>query len=264
MALSRRPWTTLEARQLVGDDATSAITAAKASIAQDLAPVPRDAEALTGWKRAMDERLRRLAVKISPGMSVEQGKPWRDVMVDALSDLPAMVALTAAKRAIHRPMKFLNEVEAIVREIAQTVMLERKVARMRLDELLAEMKRANRPALPPQADGAPFSPDEIRKMSAAMRAFGVGVGAISQTDVDAATPPSDLPETPIAPVPRVSAGPKPEATVADYIALGLSPDDAEAAMAERRRLLARRPETPIAAAAANVAAEILCPPPLQA
>ncbi len=204
----------------------------------------------------MDERLRRLAVKIAPGMSVEQGKPWRDVMVDALSDLPGMVALTAAKRAIHRPMKFLNEVEAIVREIAQTVMLERKVARMRLDELLAEMKPANRPALPPQAEGAPFSADEIRKMSPAMRTFGVSVGALTQDQVDAVP----LPEDAQVPVCTTSpCGPsvaKIAATVDDYLARGFSAEDAEHALKERERLLSRRTGFPVGTAVATATAEL--------
>lgn len=170
----------------LGDNPRAEIAAARAFLEQPLEPVPTDSARRAEWKAAMDDRLRRLAVKIAPGMAVEQGKIWREVMTDALSDLPAMVALTAAKRAIHRPMSFLNEVEAIVRQIAVEIHAERRRARERLADLFAVVQRPAQLALPPQDDGAPFSPDEIRKMSVEIRDMGVAGGWITQAEIDAA------------------------------------------------------------------------------
>jgi hypothetical protein len=98
--MSRRPWTIEAARAAVAAEPGDAIADALAYIGRAFDPIPRDGEQRAAWKAALDDRLCRIAVKIAPlGASVEQGKEWRDVMVDALSDLPAMVALTAAKRA---------------------------------------------------------------------------------------------------------------------------------------------------------------------
>lgn len=167
---------------MLANESGNAIGDAIAFVERAFDPVPADQHGRAQWKGAMDERLRRLAVKIAPSMSVEQGREWRNVMADALADLPAMIALTAAKRAIHKPMRFLNEVEAEVRVIAEEVVAERHLARSRLDNL--RLPPAPVLALPPQDDGAPLSFDEIRKMSPTMRSLGVSTGAITQEQVD--------------------------------------------------------------------------------
>jgi hypothetical protein len=183
LALSPRPWTTEAALALAGPDLDGAVAESLAYLAEGLAPVPTDPEMLKGWKTAMDERLRRLAAKIAPGMPEAPAAVWREVMVDALSDLPAMVSLTAAKRALHKPMKFLNEVEGIVRDIAAMVLAERNHARRRIEDLPLRARRET-PALPPQEEGAPFSFDEIKRMSASMRRLGVSTGAFTQEQLD--------------------------------------------------------------------------------
>jgi hypothetical protein len=184
LALSRRPWTTDSAVAALPDDPVGEIHRALAYLDDAFVPVPIDPQQRAAWNLAMDERLRRLAVKIAPAMSPAQTELWRQVMVDALSDLPAMIALTAAKRAIHRPMKFLNEVEAIVREIADTVATERRLARRRLEGLREHIRRPRPVALPPQEPGAPFSLDEIRKLSPTFRSLGVSSGAFTQQQLD--------------------------------------------------------------------------------
>lgn len=183
LALSRRPWTTEDALALTGADIDAAVAESLAYLADSLAPVPTDPEMRNGWKEALDERLRRLAVKISPTMPPQQASIWREVMAEALSDLPAMVSLTAAKRALHRPMQYLNEVEGVVRELADAVLAERNLARRRLEDLLLRARREV-PALPPQEEGAPFSFDEIKRMSAAMRRLGVSTGAFTPEQLD--------------------------------------------------------------------------------
>lgn len=182
LALSRRPWTIEAGRAVVASEGEESIASALAYIGKAFDPVPTDPEQRAAWGVALDERLRRLAVKIAPGMPPEQTCEWRTVMVEALSDLPAMVVLTAAKRALHRPMNFLNEVEGVVREFADDVIAERRLAQQRLNNL--RLSPVARPALPPQAEGAPLSFDEIRKMSPTIRSLGVSTGAITQQQVD--------------------------------------------------------------------------------
>jgi hypothetical protein len=183
LALSRRPWTTEAALALAGPDLDGAVAESLAYLADGLVPVPTDPEMRKGWKDAMDERLRRLAAKIAPAMPAAPAAVWREVMVDALSDLPAMVSLTAAKRALHKPMQYLNEVEGIVRNLADDVLAERKHARRRIEDLPLRARRET-PALPPQEEGAPFSFDEIKRLSATMRRLGLATGAITQEQLD--------------------------------------------------------------------------------
>lgn len=188
--LARSPsrWTIDGALEVAGPAPFETISEALVKLEADLAPVPADQGERKSWTAAMDERLRRLALKIQPGMSPEQSGPWRDVMVEALSDLPALVALTAAKRALHRPMKFLNEVETVVREIAEDVESERRSAIARLEYFRSQIARAAvaQPALPPPDPVEPISIEEIRSMLPGLVAIGLKQGWITQEQVDAA------------------------------------------------------------------------------
>lgn len=133
----------------------------------------------------MDECLRRLAVKVSPGMSPAQTKEWRTVMTRALRDLPGMIALTAAKRALHVPMQFMNQIEDAVRTAAAQVIAERRLAIERLRLLAVQMRQAHIPRIEDRrAD--PLTDAEIAAMSPTMRAMGLKTGAITQEQIDAA------------------------------------------------------------------------------
>jgi len=186
MALNPRAWTTstaLELAQAIGPDA---IAAALAQVELNLAPVPREPEPRAQWNKAMDECLRRLAVKIAPGMSPAQSEEWRKVMVAALRDLPAMVALTAAKRALHVPMQFMNQIEDAVRNAAAQVITEHRIATERLRLLAIQMKQAGLSRIEDRrAD--PLTEAEIAALTPAMRAMGLKCGAITQEQIDAAT-----------------------------------------------------------------------------
>jgi hypothetical protein len=184
--LARNPsrWTIEAANELIASGGPNALPSAIAKFEADLTPVPSD-------PNAMDDRLRRLAVKVAPSMSPEQGKEWRAVMVDALSDLPAMVALTAAKRGLHRPMTFMNEIEAVVREIAAEVARERHDALWRLRRLEAEIAAAAQPKLaaPEGWEGgqvAPLSVEEIRRTPKCVLSFGISAGYITADEIAAA------------------------------------------------------------------------------
>lgn len=137
------------------------------------------------WAKAMDERLRRLALKAAPLAAPAQGDAWRSMMLEALDDLPAMVALTAAKRARHEPLQFLNEIEPAIRKIAAQVILERKHAIERLRLLERQIRQARMPRLENRRS-EPLTASEIAAMTPAMREMGLKCGAISQQQIDAA------------------------------------------------------------------------------
>lgn len=159
----------------LGPDAPTAIDAAIAQVDWELQPVPTSAVGRSAWESAMHERLRRLAVKVSPTASEAQTKPWQDSMAEAFSDLPAMIALTAAKRAIHTPFRFIGDVEVEVRRIAAEL-AERRAIRLRgLRRMQREVERAMRPAPAlPVRDAQLPSPEEVRRTNAYLRSIGVG------------------------------------------------------------------------------------------
>ncbi|MBP8233110.1 MAG: hypothetical protein KAY22_12455 [Rhizorhabdus sp.] len=172
MAANRSAWTIEAAIALAGDEPAATILEAEQTIRAHLAPAPVEDVARKEWEAALDERLRRLAVKIAPGMSVAQGQQWRLVMVESLSDLPAVIVLTAAKRAIHRPMQYLNEVEGIVREIAGDMVATRKLALMRLAALREAIERASEPSLPPPAE-EPWTEAMVDEANDRFRRLGI-------------------------------------------------------------------------------------------
>lgn len=68
--------------------------------------------------RQAGDMLRPIGAKIAPHLSGEQATAWRKAVVMALSDLPAHAILSALPKALHKPMRFLSDVETEVRQIA--------------------------------------------------------------------------------------------------------------------------------------------------
>ncbi|CAN5575661.1 hypothetical protein BH10PSE14_BH10PSE14_06550 [soil metagenome] len=120
----------------------------------------------------MDERLRRLAAKVLPTAG-EAAQAWREAMVEALSDLPAMIALTAARRAIHTPYRFIGEIEVEIRRIAADLESRRKSRLL----IIAQMRRwLDHPAAIAAAAPEPFEPisEEARlRTNAFLRRIGI-------------------------------------------------------------------------------------------
>lgn len=150
-----------------------------------LAPVPTYEPDRSNWILAIDERLRRLGVKISPSMSTEQAREWRAVMAEALSDIPARVALTAAKRAIHKPMRFLNEVEGEIRVLAAEIATPYRNELARIERLKRESALASRPAA--IDDALPLTADEVSRLSNSLIRLGIAVGDLPATHLKAPT-----------------------------------------------------------------------------
>lgn len=187
--MSLHPSTTTTLATQLGTEAAACIAAAIAKNEQALLPVPRDAAGRAAWSTAIDERLRRLAAKVLPTAKPRDTKERRDALGHALSDLPAMIALTAAKRAIHRPFRFIGEIEAAVREIAAELMAEREQRLAAFRRHAAEIDRALNPPIAmlagPEAD-APITADQIRAMKPELRNMGLKAGFITQGEIDAA------------------------------------------------------------------------------
>jgi hypothetical protein len=175
---------------LAGEQPITALEAAIADLEAAFAPVPAAASPNRDeWRDALASRLNPLAAKIAPTMSAPQGDAWRNAMIDALSDLPAMIGLTAAKRAIHRPMSFINEVEGVIREIATEIADGRKDAIARINRLIDDLLRPPATALPAPDEGEPCTADQIRAMSklhgwSEFKAIGLKIGAFTQGEVD--------------------------------------------------------------------------------
>lgn len=144
---------------LAGPNPIGALREAEGRIVGTFAAV--DVENRPNWESALSSRLDPIAAKIAPTMSVAQGEAWRSAMLDSLSDLPAMVALTAAKRALHQPMQFISEVEGSIRTSAASIIADRQDAIRRIQWLIADLEMAARPKLPPAEAEEPPSVDEL-------------------------------------------------------------------------------------------------------
>lgn len=159
--LAQRPqaWTKTEVLRLAGAEPIAALREAEQRVVATFAPVEPASRA--DWRLALASRLDPIAAKIAPTMSDAQGEAWRSAMLDALSNLPAMVALTAAKRALHQPMQFISEVEGTIRVSAAAIIADRQDAIRRIQWLIADLEAAARPKLPPAEPGAPPDPAEL-------------------------------------------------------------------------------------------------------
>ena len=88
-----------------------------------------------------------------------------------------MVALTAAKRAIHRPFRFIGEIEGTVREIAAELIKEREERLAGMRRHREAIDRALNPPAPmlaaPAADPAPPSPEKRALVNDWLRRHGL-------------------------------------------------------------------------------------------
>lgn len=174
-ALNLPPSTTDAIAAALGADAPACLDAAIAKLQHDLRPVPADGDDRGAWVMAIDERLRRLAVKVLPTARSADTVEWRNAMTEALSDLPAMVSLTAAKRAIHRPFRFIGEIEAAVREIAAELLDERqrRLAMLRRHRGEIERALAPPPALPPVDPAPAVTAADVDRVNEFMARYGL-------------------------------------------------------------------------------------------
>lgn len=140
--------------------------------------------------------LKFIGIKIDPKMEEEKAATWLTSVAMALADFPWWVIVAAAGEAIRVPMKFLNEVDGVVREKAEEVMSRHRVALIRLRALQREIDRAAKPTLtaPEGWNGAerPMpKAEELRRlgcttMGRTVLSLGLANGHLTQEDFDAA------------------------------------------------------------------------------
>lgn len=117
-------------------------------------PLSRVEPKLDGvWANRVLDALRPLGAKISIGAKPEDVRAWTTAVVAALSDLPPRIAVGALRKALHRPMRFLNEVEFVVREYAEEAIEAQANALWRLKRMKREIERAANPL--PQIEQKP-------------------------------------------------------------------------------------------------------------
>lgn len=123
---------------------------------------------------ALADALRPIGAKIMPTMDREASQVWRAAIVMALSDLPGRAALYGLRKAIHRPMQFLNEVDGVAREFAQESIDRQAQALFRLKLMRKEIERAANP--PPALEPPPpkvWTQEEVDATNASFRALGL-------------------------------------------------------------------------------------------
>ena len=184
LALDTRAWSIEQAQEL-GADPAAAIAALRAR------DVPLNREEPTGGKKSgvLKQALGVLGAKIAPTMSREQAEAWATAMAMALSDLPAAFSIRGAKDAIHAPMRFINEVEGVVREKAEEARVRQQAAIYRLRQFERQMKSASEPALPPP--DREMSQEHINTMPRPLLDLGLKMGHITQGQFDIATQKDD-------------------------------------------------------------------------
>lgn len=148
-----------------------------AAIAEIEATVPlaREEPKLDGpGAQALADALRPIGAKIMPAMEREASQVWRAAVVMALSDLPRRAALYGLRKAIHRPMQFLNEVDGVARELAQESIERQRLALHRLKMMRREIERAAnpQPALEPPPPHV-WTQEEVDATNATFRTLGL-------------------------------------------------------------------------------------------
>lgn len=181
LALDTRSWSLDRAAQLEADPA-AAIAALKAR------EVPLNGEEPAGGRKAgvLKQSLGVLGVKIAPTMSQDQAEAWTTAVAMALADLPAAFSIRGAKDALHVPMKFLNEVEGVVREKAEDARVRHQAAIYRLRQFERQIRAATKPALP-KPEVPEMTQEAINAMPRSLLDLGLKLGHLTQEQYDIAT-----------------------------------------------------------------------------
>lgn len=151
------------------------------------------------------------------GMTREDSRAWQAAAAEALSGIPAdllEIGCAAAKRTCDHPSKIVPTILATVGH--------------RWDARRADLTK-------------------LRRIAAAAENVAEGVEVCSPEQAREILTEHGMRSRSEAPTTEPAA--KPEPTVADYVALGLTEDEARQAIADRERMLRRSPAKPFASAA---------------
>ncbi|WP_242137365.1 hypothetical protein [Sphingomonas sp. TREG-RG-20F-R18-01] len=154
----------------------------------------RDPSAAGALTTLLGDDLAMLATKIAPTLATDQADAWIKVMCVALSDLPGRVAREAATAALHRPMKFLNEVESVIRDEAAAITVRHSVALRRLKQMADAIARASMPSTTLPDDDVSTGPMPLARIRAlsrlegwpAFKKIGLSTGSFTEDEIDAA------------------------------------------------------------------------------
>lgn len=133
----------------------------------------RAEQALTGFDRQTLPRLRELlkpiGAKISPTMSQEQAAAWMSGLLTALSDVPYDLLDSGIRAAVHVPMRFLSEVEGVIRDVIEPEFRSRRIVCQRLRQLASIRDEQTYEAAPAQSE---ISPENYEEWNELMKTVG--------------------------------------------------------------------------------------------
>jgi hypothetical protein len=128
------------------------------------------------------------AAKMRPDMSEDKAEVWCGAICAALSDLPVRCLLPAMDSAMHRVFEFPTQLEAFIRERAQSQLTHERGCIDFLKQLHASLY-GQQQALELHHDEAPLSDDEVRKllnspMGEPLINMGIRLGSIDAATVE--------------------------------------------------------------------------------
>jgi hypothetical protein len=140
--------------------------------------------------KALADKIAPIGAVIDPKIKGEDRRVWTAGLVKALSDLPPRTARYAADRAAHRPMKFLNEVHAAIREEAKGAETRAELALLRLQRMKRELMEGQRPALTESSTPIVWTQESVDAQNQWFAAAGLATryeydGAGGVKDIDA-------------------------------------------------------------------------------
>lgn len=137
------------------------------------------------YSRALGDALGMICTKSNPTMSADQSDAWVKAMLLALDNVPGKVAVAAAAAVLRRSVKFLGDVDGMIRDEAATVLARRTMVAARIRELREAMEwRA--PAQVKDRTSIDATPNQLRRWPREWIDMGIGQGWLDPAAVAAA------------------------------------------------------------------------------
>lgn len=141
---------------------------------ENMLPLSRQEPGLIGpVSSAFETALRPIGAALDPKMSPEQARAWRKAMLVKFSDLPGVIAVKAATKAVHSSFEFFNQVDGAIRALANEALKQQETAVWKLKKWREETERALNPppALPPPPE-EPMTEEDVAELNAIFRRIG--------------------------------------------------------------------------------------------
>lgn len=134
---------------------------------------------------ALADALGMICVKSSPTMSADQSDAWVKSMLLALDNVPGKVAVEAAAAVLRRPVKFLGDVDQMIRDEATGILARRTMVATRIKEL-REALAWQAPAQIEDRTPIEATPQQLRRWPREWIDIGLGQGWLDLAAVAAA------------------------------------------------------------------------------